>query len=145
MFWLCLGVATYLAFCNWEIRGQFGDSFGVANSLFSGLAFAGLIYTVHLQRQELALQRKELELTRSELQRSAAAQEASERALSKQAAALETAARLNGLSSVIEHYGIKIASLASATQREAAHRSQLEYVLRLEELLSEIRDAEPIL
>lgn len=34
--------------------GVFGDSFGVVNSLFSGLAFAGLIVTILLQREELA-------------------------------------------------------------------------------------------
>lgn len=49
-------------------RGTFGDMFGAVNSLFSGLAFAAIIYTVALQRDELSLQRKELELTRGELQ-----------------------------------------------------------------------------
>ncbi len=49
-----------------EWAGQFGDMFGVANSLFSGLAFAGLVYTIILQRKELSLTRDELELTRGE-------------------------------------------------------------------------------
>lgn len=61
--------------------GLLGDSFGVVNSLFSGLAFAGVIIAILLQREELALQRQELELTRKELKRTAAAQEASEKAL----------------------------------------------------------------
>jgi len=46
---------------NWPIRdfslarsGVFGESFGVINTIFSGLAFAGLILTIHLQRHELA-------------------------------------------------------------------------------------------
>lgn len=47
--------------------GVFGDSFGVLTSLFSGLAFAGLIITIVMQRDELALQRQELNLTREEL------------------------------------------------------------------------------
>lgn len=47
--------------------GVFGDSFGALTSLFSGLAFAGLIITIHMQREELALQRQELKLTREEL------------------------------------------------------------------------------
>ncbi len=50
-----------------EIRGTFGDMFGVANALFSGLAFAGLIFTILLQSQELKLQREELQLTRQEM------------------------------------------------------------------------------
>ena len=49
------------------VQGQFGDLFGAVNALFSGLAFAGLFYTIYLQRQELALQRKELALQRLEM------------------------------------------------------------------------------
>lgn len=48
-------------------RGQFGDKFGAVNALFSGLAFAGLIFTIILQKKELALQREELTDTRKEL------------------------------------------------------------------------------
>lgn len=55
---------------SWETRGQFGDLFGAVNALFSGLAFAGLIYTVLLQRHELALQREELKLQREEMAKS---------------------------------------------------------------------------
>jgi hypothetical protein len=50
-----------------EQRGQFGDMFGAVNSLFTGLAFAGLIATIFLQRDELALQRTELQLQRDEM------------------------------------------------------------------------------
>lgn len=48
-------------------RGPFGDMFGAVNALFSGLAFAGIIFTIVLQREELRIQRKELEETRHEL------------------------------------------------------------------------------
>jgi hypothetical protein len=58
-----------------SLRGTFGDTFGAINSLFSGLAFAGIIYTILLQRDELHLQREELKSTREELKRSADAQE----------------------------------------------------------------------
>lgn len=51
---------------EWEVRGQLGDSFGVLNTLFSGLALAGIILTILLQRNELGLQREELRLTREE-------------------------------------------------------------------------------
>ena len=73
--------------------GQFGDMFGSVNALFSGLAFGGIVLTLLLQRLELALQRKELALTRDQLTRTAKAQEASEVALSRQAAAYMTIAR----------------------------------------------------
>lgn len=39
-------------------RGQFGDQFGAVNALFSGLAFAGIIFTILLQRSDLIETRK---------------------------------------------------------------------------------------
>lgn len=58
----------FLFFINdMETRGQFGDMFGAINALFSGLAFAGLIITLFLQKKELSLQREELQLTRDEM------------------------------------------------------------------------------
>lgn len=50
-----------------EKQGQFGDQFGAVNALFSGFAFAGLIFTIILQKKELALQREQLAETREEL------------------------------------------------------------------------------
>jgi hypothetical protein len=52
---------------NWSDRASFGEMFGAANTLFSGLAFAGVIYAILLQRRELELQRVELKMTREEL------------------------------------------------------------------------------
>jgi len=49
-----------------EDRGTYGDMFGSVNALFSGLAFAGVIVAILLQREELRLQRKELKETRQE-------------------------------------------------------------------------------
>ena len=72
--WLCLGVvclwtvctiAIYWLFPDWQTRGAVGDSFGAVSALFSGLAFAGLIYALHLQRKELIYQREELLATRT--------------------------------------------------------------------------------
>ncbi len=48
--------------------GLFGDQFGAVNALFSGLAFAGLIYTILLQKEELKAQREELRYTRDEIE-----------------------------------------------------------------------------
>lgn len=61
--WATSGLVLY----NIEERGSFGDMFGAVNSLFSGLAFAGLIFTIFLQKKELGLQRNELKMTRKEL------------------------------------------------------------------------------
>ena len=51
-------------------RALNGDAFGSVNALFSGLAFVGLIYTILMQREELALQRNELRLQREEMKES---------------------------------------------------------------------------
>lgn len=40
-------------------RGQFGDSFGVLNSLFTGLGFAGLLVTIALQQKQIHKQAKD--------------------------------------------------------------------------------------
>ena len=61
---LCL---IFLPFDKDE-RGTFGDQFGAVNALFSGLAFAGLIYTIILQRHDLKLQRRDLHYQRRELE-----------------------------------------------------------------------------
>lgn len=73
-FWAFIGViilwgATFLLLWferDSAERGQLGDMFGMVNALFSGLAFAGLILTLVLQKKELTLQREELEQTRGE-------------------------------------------------------------------------------
>ncbi|MEP3630693.1 MAG: putative phage abortive infection protein [Hyphomicrobiales bacterium] len=50
-----------------EHAGPAGDLFGAATSLFSGLAFAGLISTLLMQRRELELQREQLRIQNEEL------------------------------------------------------------------------------
>lgn len=50
-----------------NLDGQFGDMFGAVNALFSGLAFAALIYTIQQQRSELRLTQVEFEATTDEL------------------------------------------------------------------------------
>jgi hypothetical protein len=76
--------------------------FGAANALFSGLAFAGVIVAILLQRNELELQREELALTRHELARTAVAQDRSQQALNDQAALLAISTRLASLQTLIQ-------------------------------------------
>lgn len=74
------------AWLTWRSdRGQIGDAFGVVNALFSGLAFAGVIYAILLQREDLQLQRRELELTRGELEGQKKQLELQNKTMSKQA------------------------------------------------------------
>lgn len=60
-------LSFFLLLLSTDVRGTFGDMFGAVNSLFSGLAFAGVIVAIILQSKELKLQREELEQTREEL------------------------------------------------------------------------------
>lgn len=63
-----LWITTYFLLVNNEEKGPIGDMFGSVNALFSGLALAGIILTILLQRKELQLQRIELRDTRREFE-----------------------------------------------------------------------------
>jgi len=59
------GLTFYIGRSDWFLvplqqRGTFGDSFGVENALFSGLALVGVILAIFLQREQLIEQRDEL-------------------------------------------------------------------------------------
>ena len=82
--WVISGFISWGFFGDWVKSGSFGDTFGAINSLFSGLALAGIIYTIYLQKTELSLQRKELEYTREELSRTADAQERTTKLMNEQ-------------------------------------------------------------
>ena len=67
----CYG--SFVLYKTWPITeysiakaGTFGDSFGVVTSLFSGLAFAGIILTILLQRKELTESREIFRIQRFE-------------------------------------------------------------------------------
>lgn len=53
-----------------ERFGTYGDAYGSLNTLFSGFAFAILIISLFMQRQELKEQRKELAAQREEISKS---------------------------------------------------------------------------
>ena len=74
--WVMLGGVIFFFLLNLSMiffvpgentRGTFGDQFGAVNALFSGLAFAGLIYTIILQHRDLEIQRHDLKLQREEI------------------------------------------------------------------------------
>lgn len=101
LIWLCLAilliwVGTFAMGTRLTAaRPSFGDLFTALAALFSGLAFAGVIYALRLQMRELALQREELQATRDELARSATAQEATQ-------TGVENQVRVAALSALIE-------------------------------------------
>lgn len=107
---------TYLKFQD-ETRidnyfGTFGDSFGVLTCLFSGLAFAGMIITLLMQREELSLQREELELTRGEISKGNKTQEA--------------IARINAISVIISSYNLRLADIESKFSKSGQNARELQ-------------------
>lgn len=95
-------------------KSAFGDMFGGLNSLFSGLALAGIILTIVLQKKELSLQRQELISTKKELKRTADSQEKSEIALNRQAENLKISAKLSALNSLLNFYSEQEESILKA-------------------------------
>lgn len=81
---------------DWTHRARFGDMFGAVGALFSGFAFAGIVYAILLQHQELVE-------TRRELARNAAAQEDTSRQMTEQVKLLASTARITALSSLVTH------------------------------------------
>lgn len=59
-------VANFYLLRNNAEASAIGSLFGATSALFTGLAFAGLIFTILLQKNELTLQRQELSETRQE-------------------------------------------------------------------------------
>lgn len=105
------GWIIFSQFNGWEVRGQFGDMFGAVNAVFSGLAFAGVLLALYMQRKELSLQRKELKLTRDELKGSREAQEKSSEALEKQSINMLAAAIIDNKRAVLNSCQYKLERL----------------------------------
>lgn len=93
--WIIFMIAMFFIYSNPTDRASFGDMFGAINTLFSGIAMAGVIVAIIMQKQELEMQRKELELTRKELAKTSEANV-------KQAKIQRLTAEIAGLSSLLE-------------------------------------------
>jgi hypothetical protein len=98
-----------------EKKGQHGDMFGGLNTLFSGLAFAGVLFAVFLQSRELSLQRQELIETRKEYRRAASANE-------RTAEAQLMSARISAISTMLTAVNSAIDEEFTAGVREIEHQ-----------------------
>lgn len=108
------GYVIYLSFSRWEDRSSFGSMFGAVGTLFSGLAFAGIIYTTLLQRRDLELQQK---------------------ALAKQARVMKLTARLTALNILAEAYKNRMDLLREKGRDYQQERNKLDEILHaLEDL-----------
>jgi hypothetical protein len=151
--WAFIGMATFVGLVMWWAYRQlkwlilaegwstFAEVYAATvGTLFGGLAFAGIIWTIMLQRRELALQRQELRETRKELERTAVAQEKSEAALSAQGAALraqvevaQLSARLNAATALLEHHQELLTRINNSIHPDFSHHQKT-----VAELVSEL-------
>lgn len=70
---IALWITAYPVMMKWHHddigkAGQTGDMFGMYNTLFTGLALVGLIYTIKLQRDEVRLAKADAEVQRAHIE-----------------------------------------------------------------------------
>jgi hypothetical protein len=117
-------------------RGLFGDTFGGVTALFSGLAFAGMIFAIILQSRELKLQRVELKLTREEYEASRKVQEITANAQKELVDKQLLTARIQGMSAIVQ------GAYLVASSHGVNVNSHLEPAIKAKELLKNLlRDA----
>ena len=133
--WLIFG---FIALLGAKDLGEFGDFLGSLNTLFSGLAFVGLVVAIllqredlrkqttalNLQREELKLQREELAATRQVLDKQHEEMKQSAKAHRDQAKHLKLSARLNMLSTLYEAYNSEVTRLGTNEERDTEKRNQ---------------------
>lgn len=92
--WIVLLVIDLCAYEIIDKLGQVGDSFGTLNTLFSGLAFLGIIISIKYQRDDLKLQRKTLAMQLDEIISQRKAQEDQAKEVKLQREEMESQRRL---------------------------------------------------
>lgn len=141
---LWVGYAAFVLYFgpSYTETGTFGDAFGALNTLFSGLALSGVVFSVLLQSRELRLQRDELRLQREELKEARKVAQAQADELKAQKDALNkqvhTAASAALVQSSIE---LCRASMMPDTKIFFAHDQEQGYRPIWECLLSDIVEA----
>lgn len=135
--WLIFFIIQIVLKITWKDLGQIGDSFGLLNALFSGLAFAGVIYAIFLQHEELRLQRQELAETRKVLKRSAEAQEKSEAALNRQITEMDRASRINLMSTIVSFNSLKtdVVELGFKTTAKGVYTKEVESMIGILDIM----------
>jgi hypothetical protein len=106
--WLAFAGLTFYFIPSWNDRSAFGSMFGAISSLFTGIALAGVTYTVYLQQKELSLQRTSLDTNIQQMQESAQAQSSAQKSLNEQIQIQNLALQLSALSSILSHYDQQI-------------------------------------
>jgi hypothetical protein len=143
LIWLLSAIIIYFSVSNWGDRGAIGDLFGAVNALFSGLAFAALIYTIILQREEIRLNRSEIELNRKELKKSVSVQQNSQKALREQVIQTHLTAKINAMSTVINYYNTQVSNVNNSPELiEKARTKRRDLIKQMDNLIDGMQDSE---
>ena len=129
--WFAYGIIVHQLEPDWQTRGQFGDTFGALNTLFTGWAFVGVLFTLFQQSREIEEGREKIEEQR-------AIQKKTEEMLLKQVEALSITARVNALTARISGYNVQLTEVDDSGQRglrDRLVRERHNLFLRLDEVL----------
>ncbi|MFO0858502.1 MAG: hypothetical protein U0640_14235 [Phycisphaerales bacterium] len=140
--WLVLGFGP-MVFNSKQDAAAMGDTFGIVNALFSGLALAGVIIALRFQSDELSLQREELRLTRNELARQSEAQQQSQQSLAEQVKMMTESSRINALSIIIQSADAELNSSAvSPSRRDVIIKARSAALKKLQGIWSNLDEEE---
>ncbi len=139
-----LSAVLIIAFLpNWPDRGTFGDLFGAVNALFSALAFAVLIYTIVLQREEIKQNRSEILLNRRELAKASKLQRDAQKVLIRQVEQTHLSAKMNAMRTLVDYYNNQISSPKSTEEIiERARQKRRQIILKIDQLIDGLEDSD---
>ncbi len=143
LIWALSAVFTMMFLDEWSDRGTFGDLFGAVNALFSALAFAILIYTIVLQREEIKQNREEIVLNRKELEKSGKLQRKAQEVLIQQVHQTHLSAKMNAMRILVDYYNNQITNPKSSDEIiEKARLKRREIIGQIDELIDGLSDSQ---
>lgn len=143
LIWMLSAIVIIAFLDDWSHRGTFGDLFGAVNALFSALAFAALIYTIILQREEIKQNRGEIILNRKELAKGAKLQQKAHEVLIEQVAQTHLSAKMNAMRVLVDYYNNQIANPKSLPETiEKAREKRKQIIRKIDELIDGLDDSE---
>lgn len=139
-----LSAILIMAFLSeWSDRGTFGDLFGAVNALFSALAFAVLIYTIILQREEIKQNRQEIVLNRKELEKSGKLQRKAQEVLIQQVEQTHLSAKMNAMRTLVDYYNNQISNPKSTEEViERAKQKRKQIIVQIDQLIDGLNDSD---
>jgi len=141
--WALSAVIVYFMLDSWADRGTLGDLFGAVNALFSGLAFAVLIYTIVLQREEIKQNREEIVLNRKELAKSARLQQKSQEVLIQQVEQTHLSAKMNAMRTLVDYYNNQISNPKSTEEIITKSKLKRKQIIgHIDRLIDDLNDSD---